>query len=136
MLLTNWLLVLLTLLLVFLTFLVWKVYERIAWLTGSMETHSDLMLRIEALRGINDKPIELIWWDPTIAEPPVHPEPWEASRTEPHTHLRAAEGPPPQEERGGAAARLVLPTGRLSRYVAAPSLEAQGIRPDEQTYSE
>ena len=70
----NWLLVFLTLLLVVLTYLVWKVYEQIAWLTGSMETHSDLMLRIEALRGIDNKPIELIWWDPTIEDPPIFPE--------------------------------------------------------------
>ena len=72
--LANWALVVLTLIAVLLTYLVWKVYERIAWLTGAMETHSDLMLRIEALRGINNKPIELIWWDPTIAEPPIHIE--------------------------------------------------------------
>jgi hypothetical protein len=37
-----------------------------AWLTGAIETHSDLMLRIEARRGINGEPIKLIWWDPTI----------------------------------------------------------------------
>ncbi len=47
----NWVLVFLTFVLVLLTYLVWKVYERIAWLTGAMETHSDLMLRIEAPPG-------------------------------------------------------------------------------------
>ena len=56
------------------TFLVWKVYELIAWLTGAMETHSDLMLRIEALRGINDMPIKLVWWDPTIEKIPTKKE--------------------------------------------------------------
>jgi hypothetical protein len=77
------LLVFLTALLVLLTYLVWKVYERIAWLTGAMETHSDLMLRIEALRGINQTPIELVWWDPTIEEPPIqfeHGQPVELNR--------------------------------------------------------
>jgi len=63
--------IILTLIIALLTFLLWKVYERIAWLTGAMETHSDLMLRIEAKRGINEQPIKLVWWDPTIADPPV-----------------------------------------------------------------
>jgi len=67
---TNVLMVFLTALIALFTFLVWKVYERIAWLTGAMETHSDLMLRIEAKRGINGSPIKLIWWDPTIEKPP------------------------------------------------------------------
>ena len=67
---TNFLMVLLTAVIALFTFLVWKVYERIAWLTGAMETHSDLMLRIEAKRGINDSPIKVVWWDPTIEKPP------------------------------------------------------------------
>ena len=67
---TDWLLVFLTLVIVVLTFLVWKVYERIAWLTGAMESHSDLMLRIEALRGVDGRPVELVWWDPTIEDVP------------------------------------------------------------------
>jgi hypothetical protein len=54
--------------------LVWKVYERIAWLTGAMETHSDLMLRIEARRGIKDESIKLLWWDPTIEKTPTKKE--------------------------------------------------------------
>ena len=70
----QWILVCLTLVIAFFTFLVWKVYERIAWLTGAMETHSDLMLRIEALRGINDMPIKLVWWDPTIEKIPTKKE--------------------------------------------------------------
>lgn len=66
-----WVTVLLTLVITFLTFLVWKTYEQIAWFTGSMETHSDLMLRIEARRGINGEPIRLLWWDPTIENTPA-----------------------------------------------------------------
>jgi hypothetical protein len=80
---TDWLLVLLTLVVAVLTYLVWKVYERIAWLTGAMESHSSLMLRIEALRGINGKPVELVWWDPTIEPPPTvmeHGKPVEVNR--------------------------------------------------------
>lgn len=68
---SDWIIALLTLVIAVLTFLVWKVYERIAWLTGAMESHSDLSLRIEALRGIDGKKIELIWWDPSIDKPPV-----------------------------------------------------------------
>jgi hypothetical protein len=69
-----WITVIATLVIAFLTFLVWKVYERMAWLTGAMETHSDLMLRIEAQRGINGEPIKLVWWDPTIGKTPTKKE--------------------------------------------------------------
>ncbi len=67
----EWIMVVLTLVVVFLTLLVVKVYDRIAWLTGSMESHSDLMLRIEARRGINGEPVKLLWWDPTIEGVPT-----------------------------------------------------------------
>ena len=67
----EWIMAFLTLVIAFFTFLVWKVYERMAWLTGAMETHSDFMLRIEARRGINGQPIKLLWWDPTIAKTPT-----------------------------------------------------------------
>ena len=67
---TDWIIAVLTLIIALFTYLVWRVYERIAWLTGAMESHSNLMLRIEALRGINGKPLELIWWDPTIGPIP------------------------------------------------------------------
>ena len=66
--------VILTTFLVFLTYLVWKVYERIAWLTGALESHSELMLRIEAKRGINGQPIKLVAWDPTIDPLPIKRE--------------------------------------------------------------
>jgi len=66
--------ILLTAIIAAFTFLVWKVYERIASLTGAMESHSDLMLRIEAKRGINGAPIRLVWWDPTLESPPVKRE--------------------------------------------------------------
>jgi len=71
----DWIMIILTLVIAFFTFLVWKVYERIAWLTGAMESHSDIMLRVEAKRGIKDgKEIKLIWWDPTIEKPPIKRE--------------------------------------------------------------
>ena len=87
---TDWLLVFLTFVVAVLTFLVWKVYERIAWLTGAMETHSDLMLRIEALRGIDGKQIALIWWDPTIGDPPTQKSARRASGDESDLCLSAA----------------------------------------------
>jgi hypothetical protein len=59
-------LIVLTAIIAFFTYLVWLVYSRIAWLTGAMESHSTLLVRIEAARGIDDKPIEVVWWDPTI----------------------------------------------------------------------
>ena len=66
----TWITVIFTGFIVIFTYLVWKVYERMAWLTGAMATHSNLMLRIEALRGINHEPIKLIWWDFSIGDPP------------------------------------------------------------------
>lgn len=72
---TDWIMVILTLVIAFFTFLVWKVYDRMAWLTGAMESHSDIMLRIEAKRGIKEgEAIKLLWWDPTIEDPPVKRE--------------------------------------------------------------
>ncbi|MGE0383434.1 MAG: hypothetical protein AB7Q97_01810 [Gammaproteobacteria bacterium] len=71
---TDCIMILLTAIIAFFTFLVWKVYERIAWLTGAMESHSDIMLRIEAKRGINEEPIRLVWWDPTIESLPTKQE--------------------------------------------------------------
>jgi hypothetical protein len=63
---TDVLLILLTAIIAFFTYLVWLVYDRIAWLTGSMESYSATILRIEAARGISGRPIEVVWWDPTI----------------------------------------------------------------------
>jgi hypothetical protein len=80
---TDWLMAFFTLIIVALTFLIWKVYERIAWLTGAMESHSDMLLRIEALRGIDGKQIELVWWDPSIEDVPTlkeHGKPIELKR--------------------------------------------------------
>lgn len=76
-------LVILTLVIALFTVLVFLVYERIEWLTGAMETHSDLMLKIEARRGIQGQSIELIWWDPTIEAIPTsaaHGEPVKLER--------------------------------------------------------
>jgi len=61
-------------LLVLITFLIYKLNERLTWFTGAMESHSDLMLRIEAYRGINGKRIDLVWWDPSLGAPPIKRE--------------------------------------------------------------
>jgi len=55
----------------YLTYLIYKVYTRIEWLTGAMETHSATMLLIEAARGTNGRPIKTVAWDPTIKAPPI-----------------------------------------------------------------
>ena len=89
--LTDWILVFLTFVIAIFTFLVWKVYERIAWLTGAMESHSDLMLRINAARGINGKPIDLVWWDPTIADAPVTKEHEKRNRSDPRVEMGAGQ---------------------------------------------
>ena len=56
--------------------------ERLNWFTGALESHSSLMLRIEAARGINGKPIEAIWWDPTLEKAPVKREHGKAAQLE------------------------------------------------------
>ncbi len=46
------------------------------------------MLRIGAMRGINGTPIEVVWWDPTLAAPPVdmvHGQPANVNRV--HVYL-------------------------------------------------
>jgi hypothetical protein len=68
--LTDWIIAAFTVIIAALTFLILRVYLQMEWLSGAMETHSDLMLRIEARRGIHNEPIKLLWWDPTIAKPP------------------------------------------------------------------
>ena len=45
-----------------LTALVWKINKQMAWLAGAMESHSAMMLRMEA----EQRGIELEWWDPSI----------------------------------------------------------------------
>lgn len=70
----EWITVGLTLVIVFFTFQVWKIYAQMEWLTGAMESHSDLMLRIAARSGINGEPIKLVWWDPTIEKTPTKKE--------------------------------------------------------------
>jgi len=70
MMITDWIIAFLTLVIALFSILVWRVYRRLAWLTGAMESHSTLMLGIEAKRGVNNQPIKIIWWDPTIEEPP------------------------------------------------------------------
>ena len=67
----TFIMILLTAFIALFTFLVWKVYERIASLTGAMESHTELMLRIEARRGIAGEPVKVIWWDPTLESPPI-----------------------------------------------------------------
>ena len=40
----------------------WRVSSRLAWLTGAMESHSDIMMRLEAQK----QEIPMVWWDPTV----------------------------------------------------------------------
>ena len=69
--LTDWLMVIITFIL---GFFAWRISAKIAWFTGSLDTHSELMLRIEAKRGINGEPIKVIWWNPLIKHFPFSGE--------------------------------------------------------------
>ncbi len=62
--LTDWLMAIISIFLFLLGCFVWRINAKIGWFTGALETHSELMLRIEAKRGINGEPIKVIWWNP------------------------------------------------------------------------
>ncbi|MGW8246774.1 MAG: hypothetical protein ACWGOV_01580 [Acidiferrobacterales bacterium] len=74
--------ILLTGALAYFAFQTFLINKRLAWFTGAMESHSELMMRIEAARGINGKPIPVIWWNPEPSEE-------EAFHT-PHEHKEEA----------------------------------------------
>jgi hypothetical protein len=67
----NWLTAISTGVMAIFTVLVLLVYRQIAWFTGSMESYSEVNLRLEAKRGIDgEPPINIICWDPTVEELP------------------------------------------------------------------
>jgi hypothetical protein len=43
-------------------YLLWRSSRSIEWFTGAMESHSDLMLRME----VRAKGVKMVWWDKTI----------------------------------------------------------------------
>jgi hypothetical protein len=45
----------------------WKVSKGIETYTSMAETHSEMLLKLEAKRN----GIPIVWWDPTIEAPPV-----------------------------------------------------------------
>lgn len=63
---TNWIMAVFTVVIAIFTYLVWKVYQKIAWLTGAMESHSEINLRLLA----KAQNVKVINWDPTIELPP------------------------------------------------------------------
>jgi hypothetical protein len=72
-----WMIVLTFLLVVF-TFLTWRTYKTIEFLTGAMESHSTLELRLEILKWNDqhpDKQIKMIWWDKTKTDTPTEGAP-------------------------------------------------------------
>ncbi len=64
--LTDWLMVGVSAALLWLSVLVWRINKQIAWFTGAMESHSQLMLMLEA--GKKEQ-ITLKWWDPYFNGP-------------------------------------------------------------------
>lgn len=52
---------LLTVAIALFAYLTWKAYHRIEWLTGAMESHSEMMLRLKAL----EQEVNVVWWDPS-----------------------------------------------------------------------
>ena len=70
--LADWLMVIITILVAFISLMAWHVSKLIAWLTGAIESHSSIMLRLEAKRGVGEEPIKVVWWDPTIETPPIN----------------------------------------------------------------
>jgi hypothetical protein len=56
----------LTFALVVLAFLTWRTYMKMAWLSGALESHSQLMLHMKAM----ERGVKVVWWDPDLAKPP------------------------------------------------------------------
>ena len=80
-----------TVVIAILSLALWRSSKRVEWLTGALETHSDIQLAIAAKRA----EIELIWWDPTVELVPSvrkHGEQRDLSRI--YTYL------PPSERTG------------------------------------
>ena len=49
-----------------------SIAKRIEWLTGALESHSTIQLRLDAKKYGSE--VEMIWWDPTIAPVPSIPK--------------------------------------------------------------
>lgn len=59
--------------------LVWRLHKRMNWLTGALESHSDIQLALKA----QELQIEVVNWDPTVERVPSarkHGEPREITR--------------------------------------------------------
>ncbi len=69
--LVDWVMVVITVLIAFVSLMAWRVSKLVAWLTGAIESHSSLMLRLEARRGVPGEPVKVVWWDPTLGDPPL-----------------------------------------------------------------
>lgn len=52
--------------LLWLSFLAWRINKQIAWFTGAMESHSQIMLMLEASKK---EAVTLRWWDPYFNGP-------------------------------------------------------------------
>lgn len=46
------------------------IADRVAWLTGALESHSEVRLKLDAKRD----GVEMIWWDPTVSPVPIAPK--------------------------------------------------------------
>jgi hypothetical protein len=68
-----WMIALTALIVVF-TFLTWHTYKTIEFLTGAMESHGTIQLRLEILKWNDTHPdnqIKMTWWDRTKADTPT-----------------------------------------------------------------
>ena len=66
----GWLNIVLTGIIATLTLLNFLIVQRLKWLTGAMERHSDQQRQLAARNA--DPPIKMVWWDKTIGGPFPH----------------------------------------------------------------
>ena len=100
-----------TIVIAFFTYLVWQINKRMEWLTGAMESHSGMMLRIEA----HKRKIPMEFWDKSIKPFPrtdKHVEPVKLDKIYIGVHPSLWENPPSKSYRIGLFFRE---TWRLSR---------------------
>ena len=55
-----------TVVIAILSYHLWRSSKRVEWLTGALESHSEIQLAIAA----KEADMEVIWWDPTLEEVP------------------------------------------------------------------
>ena len=86
------------------TIMVWRITSGMEWYASAVESHSNLMLRLEAEK----REVELLWWDPTI-----EPFPFSGRHKEKAELTRIHVGFPPQHRKNRPSRFKRILTGQV-----------------------